>query len=142
MHKNADKDGNNKLTNSTKTIYQSRPRAESILFSPLHCRGYSRDTKNAKRTQLHHQLLFAHLATRATGHERRVTIHPKRTQLQYRKSKIGNRKSQISPNFTQKRSQKLINSSTYLLIYLPKARTFLHFFTTFHQNLQKNARLL
>jgi hypothetical protein len=28
-----------------KTIYQSRPKAESILFSPLHCRGDYKDTR-------------------------------------------------------------------------------------------------
>ncbi len=36
------------MTDSTKTIYHPRPKAESTLFSPLHCRGDSQHTRYKK----------------------------------------------------------------------------------------------
>jgi hypothetical protein len=81
-----------KIMDSQITLNQSRPKAESILFSPLHCRAGSHDKKNAKRTQFSHypepyvvhghpQHTYTHLAPRVTGHGPRVTSHAKQTQF-------------------------------------------------------------
>ncbi len=88
------------MTDSTKTIYQSRPKAESILFSPLHCSGDSQNPKNNQNNQKRTQFantkyeirytrefmqnepnftLTAHMPNspngpRVTGHESRINM--------------------------------------------------------------------
>ncbi len=96
-----------------KKINHSRPKAESILFSPLHCSGDLLIQKNEKRTQSHHQRLLAYIAQRVTGHGSRVTINEKRTQSTKSYVPEGTKTNPITIPQIENWKQKITNLSRF-----------------------------